>query len=185
MDSFQLRPGPAQWCQSHLNQEWVVHSTKTRAHNPCTTIAREGPRGKRRQKGETLKGCKCLHPPSHYSKQICTKRYPFSDKWVSKQYSPWFKAGLMWQTFKSSSVGPVLTREIKKWVGTSFQFRIQFCSIPWIDKIPTSQKCIRLEEVWLSFQGYRMRHKKIILIAVPNPWRMVYPKSGLLLLLFP
>lgn len=92
----------------------MVHSTETRAHNPCTTTAREGLRGKRRQKGETLKGCKCLHPQSHHSKQICTKRYLFSDKRASKQYFPWLKAGLMWQTFKSSSAGPVLTQEIEK-----------------------------------------------------------------------
>lgn len=89
----------------------------------------------------------------------------------------------MWQTFKSNSVDAVLTREIKKRLEMSFQFRIQFCSTPWTHKIPKSQKCARLEEVRYSLQGYRARHKKIILTAMPNPWRTVYPKSGLLLFL--
>lgn len=119
------------------------------------------------------------------SNKICTKRYLFSDKWISKQYFPWLKAGLMWQTFKNSSIGPVLPWEIITWVETSFYFRIQFCSTSWTDKIPKSQKCARLEQIRFSLQKYRARHKKIILTAVPNLWRMVYPKSSLLLLVFP
>lgn len=139
--SFQLRPVTAQYSKTHLNrQQYKAQKPGLMVYALLSHTARKGPRGSRQQKGETVRWCKFSHLQTHYSKQICPKRYLFSVKRVTKQYFPWFKAGLMWQRFKSNSLGAGLTKETKWWVEMSFPFRIQFCLMPWIDKIPKSQK---------------------------------------------
>lgn len=148
-------------------------------------MAREGLRGRRRWKGETGRWCKFSQLQSHHIRHICPKRQPFSVEWVTKQYFPWFKAGLMWRRFKSNHLGPVLAGESKKWVEMSFPFRIQFLSTPRIDKIPETQKSATLEVSYI-FQGYKAWHKKLFsqLCQIPGGW-FILKLTGLLFLLFP
>lgn len=145
-----------QWQPSDAKATWTRNGTESRAHNPCD--GKGGTKGE--EKAKTRDSERMQRFTSSKSPQICRSApgdTHFHTNGYPKQGFPWFKAGLMWQTFKSSSVGAVLTWEIIKWVDTSFHFRMQFCSTPWKDKIPESQKCARLEEIKYSFQG----HKKL------------------------
>lgn len=131
-------------------------------HTLLSPMAREGPRGRRQRKEETVRWCKFSHLLSHHSKQVCPKGYLLSVEWVTRQYFPWFKARLMWQRFKSNRFNPVLTGEIKKWVEMSFPLRIQFHSTPWTDKIPKSQKWVSrlLKKLRKFFRGTWLGTKK-------------------------